>query len=99
MKVTISERAEQNLDKITRYLEGEWSVRVRDKFLEILKKKIEQISRTPHMYRYHPGHSPESKEIEAVNPAMRVGQSTWHQALIHSLPSAAVGLRTAAFTA
>ena len=50
MKVTISERAEQNLDNIARYLETEWSVRVRDKFLEVLKKKIDQISRTPHMY-------------------------------------------------
>jgi plasmid stabilization system protein ParE len=50
MKVTISERAERNLDNIIRYLEAEWSVRVRDKFLEMLKKKIEQIARMPHMY-------------------------------------------------
>lgn len=50
MKVTISERAEQNLDNIVRYLETEWSLRVRDKFLEILKTKIEQISRMPQMY-------------------------------------------------
>ena len=40
MKVTISERAEQSLDNIARYLETEWSVRVRDKFLEVLKRKI-----------------------------------------------------------
>ena len=50
MKVTISERAEQSLDNIARYLETEWSVRVRDKFLEVLKRKIEQIARMPHMY-------------------------------------------------
>ncbi len=50
MKVTISDRAEQNLDNIVGYLEKEWSVRVRDKFLEVLKTKIEQISRMPQMY-------------------------------------------------
>jgi len=50
MKITISERAEQNLDNIVRYLDTEWSVRVRDKFLEVLKTKIEQIARTPQMY-------------------------------------------------
>ena len=50
MKVTISERAEKNLDNIVRYLETEWSVRVRDKFLEVLKTKIEQISKMPQMY-------------------------------------------------
>ena len=50
MKVIISERAEQNLDSIVLYLETEWSVRVRDKFLEVLKSKIEQIAKTPQMY-------------------------------------------------
>ena len=50
MKVTISERAEQNLDNIVRHLETEWSARVRDKFLEILKAKIEQIAEMPYMY-------------------------------------------------
>jgi plasmid stabilization system protein ParE len=50
MKVTVSERAEQNLDNIARYLETKWSVRVRDKFLEVLKKKMEQIARMPHMH-------------------------------------------------
>ncbi len=50
MKVTISERAEKNLDDIIQYLETEWSVRVRDKFLEVLKTKIEQIGRMPQMY-------------------------------------------------
>ncbi len=50
MKVTISERAEQNLDGIIQYLETEWSVRVRDKFLELLRTKIEQIKKMPQMY-------------------------------------------------
>jgi len=50
MKVTISGRAEQNLDNIVRYLETEWSVRVRDKFLDILKAKIALIAKTPQLY-------------------------------------------------
>jgi len=50
MKVTISERAERNLDHIVHYLEQEWSVRVRDKFLELLERKIDQISEMPQLY-------------------------------------------------
>jgi plasmid stabilization system protein ParE len=51
MKVTISERAERNLDGIVFYLETEWSVRVRDKYLELLQKKIEMIGKMPYMYQ------------------------------------------------
>ncbi|MEO7988572.1 MAG: type II toxin-antitoxin system RelE/ParE family toxin [Chryseolinea sp.] len=50
MKVTISERAERNLDNIVLYLETKWSVRIRDRFLGVLSMKIEQIVKTPHMY-------------------------------------------------
>ncbi len=50
MKVTISERAERNLDGIVLYLETEWSVRIRDKYLELLQKKIEMIAKMPYMY-------------------------------------------------
>lgn len=50
MKVIISERAEQNLDSILRYLETEWSIKVRDRFLKVLKAKIDQIAKTPLMY-------------------------------------------------
>jgi plasmid stabilization system protein ParE len=50
MKVTISERAERNLDNIVRYLETQWSARVRDKFLDLLKNKIEKIAKMPQMY-------------------------------------------------
>ena len=50
MKVIISERAEQNPDNIIKYLETEWSTRIRDKFLELLKTKIEQIESMPQMH-------------------------------------------------
>lgn len=50
MKVTISERAEKNLQGIVKCLETEWSVRVKNKFLNLLETKIEQIKITPEMY-------------------------------------------------
>jgi plasmid stabilization system protein ParE len=49
-KIAISERAEKNLDEIVVYLENEWSVRVRDKYLSIVKKKVELISQNPFSY-------------------------------------------------
>jgi plasmid stabilization system protein ParE len=53
-KVTISERAERNLDGIVLYLETEWSVRVRDTYLELLGKKMGMIARLPYMYEASP---------------------------------------------
>ena len=50
-KVTISKRAEENLDKLVNYLESNWSTRVRDKFLTILENKISQIAETPLIYQ------------------------------------------------
>jgi plasmid stabilization system protein ParE len=48
--VVVSERAERNLEEIINYLEREWSARVRDKYLLILKKKLKLISEKPWMY-------------------------------------------------
>ena len=50
-KVTISERAEKNLDELVSYLESNWSIRVRDKFLITLKKKVKQIAERPFIYQ------------------------------------------------
>ena len=50
MRVTISERAEKNLDDMVHYLDAEWSVRIRKKFLDLLLKKIEMIKQMPLMY-------------------------------------------------
>lgn len=49
--VTISQRAEKNLDEIIHYLESEWSISVRDNFLALLKEKIEFIASNPWMYQ------------------------------------------------
>ncbi len=49
-KVTLSERAEKNLDEIVTYLQSEWSVRVRNKYLSILEEKIKLISQNPFIY-------------------------------------------------
>lgn len=48
--VVVSERAERNLEEIVNYLESEWSARIRDKYLLILKKKLKLISQKPLMY-------------------------------------------------
>ena len=44
--VVVSERAERNLEEIVNYLESEWSARIRDKYLLILKKKLKLISQS-----------------------------------------------------
>lgn len=48
--VAISSRAEKNLEEIISYLETEWSIRVRDKYLSILEQKIKLISESPSIY-------------------------------------------------
>ncbi len=50
LAVTISERASKNLDEILKYLEVKWSLRVRDKFLDILMAKVQLISENPYIY-------------------------------------------------
>ncbi len=50
LKVTISERAEKNLDDIMFYLEEEWSIRVRDNFRKKLIKVVEQIANNPELF-------------------------------------------------
>ena len=50
-RLTISERAEKNLEQIIFYLDREWSVEVRQRFLVILSKKMEHISEKPMMYQ------------------------------------------------
>jgi plasmid stabilization system protein ParE len=50
MNVKISDRAERNLNALVEYLQNKWSVRVKDKFLYLLEKKISQLSKNPSMY-------------------------------------------------
>lgn len=49
-RVTISARAESNLDEIIEYLDREWPKKVKDDFLLLLKEKIHFISENPYLY-------------------------------------------------
>jgi plasmid stabilization system protein ParE len=57
MRVVVSERAEKNLQALANYLEQKWSLRVRNKFIDLLKKKVEQLARTPEMYEVFGKHN------------------------------------------
>ena len=50
-RVTISERAEKNLQEIVDYLDREWSIRIRNKYLDILASKVKFISENPLMFQ------------------------------------------------
>jgi len=50
--VTISERAENNLDMIFEYLENNWSVKVQNDFKERLYKEVSYLRQNPQMYPY-----------------------------------------------
>ncbi|OQX76817.1 MAG: hypothetical protein B6D64_09290 [Bacteroidetes bacterium 4484_276] len=50
-KVSISERAEENLDKIFEYLEFHWSVKVKNDFKEALYKEVNRLRQNPYMYQ------------------------------------------------
>jgi len=49
--VTISERAQRNLDEIVAYLDQEWSIRIRDKYLTLLARKVKFIAENPLMFQ------------------------------------------------
>ncbi len=50
-KLTISKRTEENLDQIVFYLDKEWSVQVRERFLMILSRKVKQLAEKPFLYQ------------------------------------------------
>ena len=50
MKVFLSELAESKLLKITEYIVKHWGLKARDKFIDKLNQKIEQISLQPESY-------------------------------------------------
>ena len=49
----ISERAENNLDKIITYLFSEWNETVKNNFLENLKKNLKFLSINPFMFQVY----------------------------------------------
>lgn len=50
LKVSISARAEKNLDDLISYLETEWSARVKENFIKKLLNTINLISKNPHLF-------------------------------------------------
>ena len=50
-EVTISERAENNLDTIFEYLEDNWSVKVKNDFKKKLNKEVNHLRKNPYMYQ------------------------------------------------
>ena len=68
-KITISERAEKNIDELVSYLEFNWSIRVRKKFLAALREKVNQIAEMPLMY-------PTSSKRETIRRCVITKQTT-----------------------
>jgi len=52
-EIIISERAENNLDKIITYLFSEWNETVKNNFLENLKKNLKFLSINPFMFQVY----------------------------------------------
>ena len=50
-KVTISERAEKNLDKVFEYLADNWPAKVKNDFKEKLYKEVNHLRQNPYMYQ------------------------------------------------
>ena len=50
LTVVISGRAERNLQNIVAYLDQEWSIRIRNKFIAKLNKVVLQISIHPYLF-------------------------------------------------
>ena len=61
--IFISERAEQNLEKILLYLEEEWSINVKKAFLEELNSNFERISLMPFVF-------PKSERFENLHKGL-----------------------------
>lgn len=49
-EVTISERAEKNLDKVFEYLVDHWPAKVSSDLKEKLAKEVEHLRKNPYMY-------------------------------------------------
>ena len=50
LKVTISARAEKNLDDLVEYLESKWPAKVKKEFLKKLLNSVTLISKNPYLF-------------------------------------------------
>jgi len=71
MKVFLSELAESKLLKLSEYLLENWSLKTRDKFIEKLSEKINQISSQPDS-------CPKSFEFKGLYKCVVTKQTTYY---------------------
>lgn len=71
MKVYFSRLAESKLLELSEYLLEEWGLKTRNKFIDKLKAKIEQISS-------YPRSCPVSKEVDGLYKCVVTKQTTFY---------------------
>ena len=71
MEVYLSELAESKLLKLSEYLLEEWNKKTRDKFIQKLTEKIDQIS-------LQPDSCPESSEFKGLFKCVVTKQTTFY---------------------
>ena len=70
-KVVFSKRARRRLEKLLDYLESEWSLKVKNEFIEKLDRCVLQISR-------HPESCPVSEEFPGLYKCVVTKQTTFY---------------------
>jgi len=78
MKVFLSELAESKLLKLSEYLLENWNLKTRDKFIEKLTGKIEQISLLPES-------CPQSSEFKGLYKCVVTKQTTFYYRISREL--------------
>tara|TARA_R110000868_G_scaffold220257_1_gene471393 strand:- start:41 stop:283 length:243 start_codon:yes stop_codon:yes gene_type:complete len=78
MKVFLSELAESKLLKLSDYLLENWNLKTRDKFIEKLSEKINQIS-------IQPQSCPESSEFKGLYKCVVTKQTTFYYRILIKL--------------
>ncbi len=71
MKVFLSELAENKLLKLSDYIQENWNLKTRDKFIEKLTEKIKQISLQPES-------CPQSSEFKGLYKCVVTKQTTFY---------------------
>tara|TARA_R110002051_G_C8483973_1_gene462105 strand:+ start:312 stop:617 length:306 start_codon:yes stop_codon:yes gene_type:complete len=71
MEVYLSELAESKLLKLSEYLLEEWNKKTRDKFIQKLTEKIDQIS-------FQPDSCPQSSEFKGLFKCVVTKQTTFY---------------------
>ncbi|WP_034893358.1 type II toxin-antitoxin system RelE/ParE family toxin [Gillisia sp. Hel_I_29] len=77
MKVFLSELAESKLLELNEYLLENWSKKVRDKFIEKLSKRIQQISSQPES-------CPKSTDLKGLFKCVVTKQTTFYYRISNS---------------